>query len=64
MAEHSRNVEKLLKEFVAEISKNPLQPVNLQPNELVRLLEAQLENLKLKFENYELKCAKKENLIG
>jgi hypothetical protein len=50
--EHSRNVEKLLKEFVAEISKNPLQPVNLQPNELVQLLEARLENLKLKFENY------------
>jgi hypothetical protein len=62
--EHSRNVEKLLKEFVAEISRNPLQPVNLQPNELVQLLEARLENLKLKFENYELKCAKKENLMG
>jgi hypothetical protein len=56
-------VEKSLKEGLAEISRNQLQPGNLQTNESAELLEARLEIMKLKMENLEFKCAKKDSEI-
>jgi hypothetical protein len=61
--EHSRKVEKLLTEALADIFRNQLQPGNLQTSESAQLFEARLEIMKLKMENLEFKCAKKDSEI-
>jgi hypothetical protein len=53
-----------MQETVAEINTcsagNQLQPINGQTNESAQRVAAQLENMKLKMEKLESKCAKKD----
>jgi Leucine-rich repeat (LRR) protein len=61
-AANKKAVEKL--QEAVENQLKELQPVNLQPNESAQLFAAQQENMELKMELLELKCAKKEDLMS
>ncbi len=61
-------VEKMLKETVAEMktccAANQVQPINGPNDQLAELFAVQLELMKVKMENLEFKCAKKEEALG
>jgi hypothetical protein len=57
-------VEKLLKESLAGIKTcTAVSPLETTNGESAQLFEARLENMKLKMENLEFKCAKKEEAL-